>query len=56
MLRLRAWASVRTIKVLARPGTPTSRQWPRAKMAISSCSSTCFWPTMVLLSSPMIWR
>ena len=25
-------ASVRIISVLARPGTPTSRQWPRAKM------------------------
>ncbi len=29
-----ASASVRISSVLARPGTPTSRQWPRANMAI----------------------
>ena len=29
-------ASVRTRSVLARPGTPSRRQWPRAKMAIRS--------------------
>ena len=36
------------ISVLARPGTPTSRQWPRAKIAISSSSSTASWPTITL--------
>ena len=35
-----ASASVRIISVLARPGTPTSRQCPRANSAISSCSIT----------------
>ena len=35
-----------TIKVLARPGTPTSRQCPRVKMAAKICSITSFWPTM----------
>ena len=33
-------ASVRIINVFARPGTPTSRQWPRAKIEISSSSMT----------------
>ena len=50
-LRLSASASVRIISVLARPGTPTSRQWPRAKMAMSSSSMTRSWPTMTLPSS-----
>ena len=31
-----AWASVLTISVLASPGTPISRAWPRQKMAMSS--------------------
>ncbi len=39
-LRLSESARVRIMSVLARPGTPTSRQWPRAKMAMSSSSRT----------------
>ena len=38
MSRIRA--SVLTISVLARPGTPTSRQWPRVKIAAKICSIT----------------
>ena len=34
MSRIRA--SVLTISVLARPGTPSSRQWPRVKMAANN--------------------
>ena len=33
-----------TIIVLARPGTPTIRQWPRAKMQATICRSTCSCP------------
>ena len=42
--RSRHRASVLIIKVLARPGTPSSRQWPRAKMAMSISSITLSWP------------
>ncbi len=35
-----ASASVRIISVLANPGTPTSKQWPRAKIEIKSSSMT----------------
>ena len=38
--------------VLARPGTPSSMQWPRAKIAMISSSITVSWPTMTLASSP----
>ena len=41
------------ISVLARPGTPINRQWPRAKIAINSSSSTACWPTMTLAISPL---
>ena len=34
-------AMVCTIKVLASPGTPTIRQWPRAKIAVSKSSIIC---------------
>ena len=44
-------ASELTSSVLARPGTPTSRQWPRAKMAIIISSMTSSMPMMVLRSS-----
>ncbi len=44
--RLSARARVLIIKVLASPGTPSSRQWPRLKSEISSSSMTAFWPTM----------
>ena len=39
------------MSVLARPGTPMSRQWPRAKRQASSNRTICSWPTMTLLSS-----
>ena len=45
-----------TISVLASPGTPTSRQWPRVKMAAKICSITSFWPTMTFCSSSCISR
>ena len=34
-----------TRSVLASPGTPTSRQWPRVKMAARTCSITSVCPT-----------
>ena len=49
-------ARVRTINVLASPGTPCSRQCPPANMPMSSCSITRFCPTMTLPSSPVILR
>jgi hypothetical protein len=44
-------ASELTSSVLARPGTPTSRQWPREKIAIIISSITSSMPTMILRSS-----
>ena len=44
-----------TISVLASPGTPTSRQWPRVKTAARICSMTSLWPTMVRRSCSIIW-
>ena len=44
-------ASVEIMSVLASPGTPTSRQWPRANSAASSSSITWSWPMMTLCSS-----
>ena len=52
--RDRHWARLLTSRVLARPGTPTSRQWPRAKMEISTWSITSSMPTMVLCSSALM--
>ena len=52
MSRIRA--RVLTIKVLARPGTPTSRQWPRVKMAAKICSITSSWPTITFCNSSCI--
>ena len=46
--RCRARASVATVKVLARPGTPMVRQWPRAKRQISISSIICSWPMITL--------
>ena len=48
-------ASELTMSVLARPGTPTSRQWPRVKMAARICSMTSVWPTMTRRSCSSIW-
>ncbi len=42
----RHWASVLIISVLASPGTPSSRQWPRLKSEISNWSMTSDWPTI----------
>ncbi len=36
--RCRILDTVLTSSVLARPGTPTRRQWPRLNRAMSSCS------------------
>ncbi len=49
--RSSASASVRTISVLARPGTPSSRQWPPANSATSSSSITAACPTITFPSS-----
>ncbi len=43
-----------TSKVLAKPGTPTKRQCPRAKMAIIISSITSSIPTIVLRNSDTI--
>src|SRR5581483_10938386 len=41
--------------VFARPGTPTSKQWPRANSAINTSSITWSWPTMTLRISLSMW-
>ena len=43
------------MSVFARPGTPSSRQWPLVKIAAKSCSITSSCPTIILLSSLRIW-
>src|ERR1041385_2016257 len=51
--RAREWIS----RVLARPGTPMSRQFPPASSATRVCSITASCPTMVLRSSATTrWR
>src|SRR5215204_2868633 len=40
-----------TASVLARPGTPSTRMWPRASRATTSRSRSTSWPTMVRLTS-----
>ena len=52
--RLRIFATVLTSSVLARPGTPTSRTWPRAKRPVRSCSTTSSWPMITLAISARI--
>ncbi len=42
----RIWLMELTISVLASPGTPMRRQWPRVKMAARICSITSAWPTI----------
>ena len=44
-------ASFATSRVFARPGTPISRPWPRAKRQIASRSITAAWPTITRPSS-----
>ena len=48
-------ASECTISVLASPGTPSRMQWPRAKTAIRSCSTTSSWPTICRAICSRIW-
>ena len=48
-------ASEWTISVLARPGTPSRMQWPRAKTAIRSWSTTSSWPTICRAICSRIW-
>src|SRR5436305_411250 len=47
-----AWASVLTVRVFARPGTPSMRMWPRQSMAMSRRSTRTSWPTMIFATSP----
>ena len=44
-------ASVCTASVFATPGTPSSRQWPRASNATSIRSTMWSWPTMTFFTS-----
>src|SRR5918998_6511573 len=46
-----AVATVSTVRVLARPGTPSIRQWPWASRHTSTRSSNRSWPTMTFLAS-----
>ncbi len=46
--RLRIFETVLTSKVLASPGTPTSRTCPLANSPVRSSSTTSSWPTMTL--------
>jgi hypothetical protein len=47
----RTSATVLTVSVLARPGTPSRRTWPPASSATSTRSSIASWPTMTRLIS-----
>ena len=49
-------ASDRTMSVLARPGTPTSKQCPPASTQVSNSSTTVCWPTMTRPSCEEISR
>src|SRR5215475_10396050 len=44
-------AMVSTASVLATPGTPSSRQWPRARSATNIRSIILSWPTITRLTS-----
>src|SRR3954447_10604356 len=44
-------ATVLTVSVLARPGTPSSSTWPPARSATSTRSSIASWPTITRLIS-----
>src|SRR5947208_11944779 len=52
---LRIWLMLDTMRVLASPGTPTSRQCPRVNTAASTCSMTSLWPTTTRRSWSSIW-
>src|SRR3990172_2072435 len=45
-LRLRISPRLRTIRVLPKPGTPSSKQWPPHTSAMKTCSISSSWPTM----------
>src|SRR3954451_9396737 len=47
----RTIASVRTVSVLARPGTPSSSTWPPVSSATSTRSSMASWPITTRLDS-----
>ena len=47
-LKSRTSATVRTSRVLASPGTPTSREFPPTKRERSTCSTTSSWPMIRL--------
>ena len=49
--RSSVFARLEISSVLASPGTPTSRQWPRVRIASSSWSITWSCPTMTRCSS-----
>ncbi len=49
-----ARASVRTVSVLARPGTPSMRTWPSASSPMRSRRTIVFCPTMTRPTSA--WR
>src|SRR6059036_1507310 len=50
-------ATVRTARVLARPGTPSSRTWPPVSRPISSRSTITSWPTTRFATSRvMVWE
>src|SRR5438132_9791098 len=49
--RSRAAASALTRSVLATPGTPSSRTWPRTSSATTRPVSTASWPTTTLATS-----
>ncbi len=51
----RIWLMELTMSVLASPGTPRRRQWPRVKTAASTWSMTSVWPTMTRPSWVSIW-
>ena len=44
------WAMVDTVRVLASPGTPSIRQWPRASRQMRARSTMRSWPTMTRLT------
>ena len=50
-LRPSAWATVVSVRVLARPGTPSSNTWPPVSRPMRIRSTICFWPTMTLPTS-----
>src|SRR5438477_4065949 len=49
--RSRAAARVLTSRVLATPGTPSRRTWPRTRRATTRAVTTRSWPTTALATS-----